>query len=1256
VSSTAGPIPRSPVGAGERDLPRIVGGRFEVRGRLGAGGEAEVYRAHDLELGLDVVLKTRLVVDGDDLSRLRREAATLMRTIAHPGIPTVRSDLVDGERYYMISDYVDGDDLHALVAAHEHGGVPLPAVLALVDQVADTLDHLHRHAPPVVHGDVKPENVMLTADGRAVLIDFGSAMRVDEEQERLGTPGFSAPEVLGGEDLSPAADVYSLAALTVYLLTGVVPTLGTPWISTLSDAGLARLERVIRRGLTWNPLGRPANATDFTRHLRDAAAMDLPTGTITLLIVNDARSMATTLTTLEDCGGRHAAATSLPDDHALAVFTRAGDAAAAALALHGSPDLAVALHAGDVGGWHGATLQQLAEQCRQLLDGTELGVVCSPPVRMLLGGDATLEFERLSETQVRMRRTATTGGSPESSIDHGITRAAAWIANRVVRPLVGRIAEIDATTAAMASARAEDLAPLVAVVGEAGMGKTRFLAELARRATDDGDVVLVGRCTETGGAFEPFLDALGDDFFAFDSGQLERDEEGWVDRRRFFGRIAHALQALDRSVTLVIDDLQWIDGSSMALLHQLLDDVGSSLTVVAGTRPSTDAAVLTELAVRPGSERVAIGPLTVSDMSEMASERGLDLEHDTIEGLYALTGGSPFFGLQLLGHLSEASSGDLDDEHLPRGVRDWVLQRVDRLGTDARETLAPAAVVGRDVDVVVLADVLGVSPLEALTHLDAAARAGLLVDGAHPGAFRFVHAIVRTTLEESLSPTHRALLHAAIARRWEEDGDDLDRLETAMHHWLAADRLGDPLHAGDIAAEVATRATERLAHERAVSILHRALDVLGGAPATTQRNGVEARLRVALGRAEFVATRHGEAVEQLYRAAALAEASGATATLAEAALVASLNRRHGRDDPELFRLLERAAETCPPEPAVLPAMLHVRSSRLLPITVRHEERSAMARKALVDLDRMEPVDRATVETEVARACWCPDDADERIALTTRLVAFADEELRIGGPSRWTGVLIEALNLRWAARVQVGEVLAALDDADRAAFVADDAGTSFLLTRVMMGQSMIHATLGNHELAEQLSHDALALSDRHNLVLVQMAIAYSIGRDRGQQQQLSALEQQLGDLVDSNPMFVAAFALVHAEAGQLDDARRLLGALVDHAPWPRNWLWLATTTAALETAVLVGDEPLTERLAAVLNRYSGSWAMAAAELACWGPVDRVLGLAHVAAGRIDQGRTALTRALESATSQGASAWMVRCAAGLEATAVAEGSRS
>ena len=86
----------------------------------------------------------------------------------------------------------------------------------------------------------------------------------------------------------------------------------------------------------------------------------------------------------------------------------------------------------------------------------------------------------------------------------------------------------------------QGLASIVVVLGEAGSGKTRFLAEVAGRRADAGGLVFVGRCTESGGAFEPFLDALGDDVFPFETGQLERDEEGWVDRRRFFGRIAAA--------------------------------------------------------------------------------------------------------------------------------------------------------------------------------------------------------------------------------------------------------------------------------------------------------------------------------------------------------------------------------------------------------------------------------------------------------------------------------------------------------------------------------------------------------------------------------------------------------------------------------------------------------------------------------------------------------------------------------------------
>lgn len=1235
------------------DVPAVVAGRFRLVQLLAAGGEAEVHLARDLDLDLDVVLKTRRIVDAADLDRLRREAGLLMRLVAHSGLPTVRSDLVDDDRYYMISDYTDGNDLQVLLAAGDGIGLALPTVLDLIDQLANTLDHLHGHSPPVVHGDVKPENVIVTADGRAVLIDFGAAMRVGDDRERLGTPGFSAPEVLAGEALTPAADVYSLAALTVFLLTGIVPKLGTSWPTTFAEHDLARLERIIRRGLTWDPLGRPWSASEFAQRLREAAEMEVPTGTITFALVDAAAggSTSTAPVDLETAGGRWVTSVRLAENQRLFAFARAGDAAAAALDVVGGGS-SIALHAGDLGGWHGTTVQQLAtETVGMLRHAPADAVVCSLPVRMLLGAAHDLVFESVADSCALIRRSgaASADTSNEHVADHTSLgrRAGAWLNTRRSTGLAGRTDELATVNSAIRDTSAQGVASLVVVLGEAGTGKTRFAAEVAGRRADGGELVFVGRCTESGGAFEPFIDALGDDVFGFEAGQLERDEEGWIDRRRFFGRITTALSDLGRPVTLVLDDVQWIDGSSLALLAQVLDDLGDSLVVIAGCRPSAKPHVLDQLAGRAGAAVVSMVPLGRDDLATLADARGVSLHPDTIDGVHALTAGNPFFALQLLGHLADDPSHEFSSGSLPVGVREWILQRVDRLGDRARDALAPAAVVGRSFDIVLLADVLDVSPLEVSADLDAAAAGGLLVDGEHAGEFRFVHAIVQSTLEESLSATRRGLLHAAVARRLEELGGDLDHREAAVHHWFEADRLGDPLHAGDVAAEVATRATERLAHERAAAIIDRALEVLAGAKATAERDRVEARLRLARGRADFVASRNSDGIVQLYRAAALAEEADDPVTLAEAALVASLNRRHGLDDPELLRLLERASLLCPAEPAVLPAMLHIRQSRLLPSTVRHEHRSAMARLGLVDLELMDLVDRATVETEVARACWGPDDASARLELTSRLVADATHHLVDGGPSRWTGVLIEALNLRWAARVQLGDLVGALADADAAAKIADGAGTTFLLSRVMMGQAMVNATLGNDELAERLAHDAVAMSNRHNLVLGQMAVTYAVGRNRGQQAELAGLEQQLGDLVDTNPMFVAAFALLHAELGSVDDARRMLDTLAAWSPWPRNWLWLATTTTALEAAVLIGDTGTSRRYAAVLNRYSGTWAMAAGELVCMGPVDRVLGLARLAVGELDGAETMLTSALDAASAQGATPWVRRAEAGLAA---------
>ena len=378
--------------------------------------------------------------------------------------------------------------------------------------------------------------------------------------------------------------------------------------------------------------------------------MEVPTGTITFALVG------------ASTGGEshaevaHALAVSSKQADARSVrysshwakrslaFARAGDAAAAALDGVGD-GVTIALHAGDLGGWHGTTVQQLANDTSGVLrHGGADSVVCSMPVRMLLGAASDLVFESVTDSCALVRR-STASGPDAPAVDHTSLgqRATTWLATRRITDMAGRVDELEVVSAAIERTSRLGASALVVVLGEAGSGKTRFAAEVAGRRADDGDLVVVGRCTESGGAFEPFLDALGDDVFGFEAGQLERDEEGWIDRRRFFGRITSLLADLARPVTLVLDDVQWIDGSSLALLEQLLDDLGDQLVVIAGCRPGIQSPALDELTGRPGTAVVSMGPLGRDDLASLAGSSGLHLRPETIDGVHALSAGNPFF-------------------------------------------------------------------------------------------------------------------------------------------------------------------------------------------------------------------------------------------------------------------------------------------------------------------------------------------------------------------------------------------------------------------------------------------------------------------------------------------------------------------------------------------------------------------------------------------------------------------------------------
>src|SRR6187551_4067714 len=140
--------------------------RYEPLEVVGSGGEAEVVRALDHLHGRNVALKVRRVADEASRAQLLSEARLLLSLPPHPGLPLVREDFFVDDRYMIAMDWIEGVDLEALLAAEGRPGLEPELAIGYLEQAAEALEHLHTQDPPVVHGDVKPANLILTSSGR----------------------------------------------------------------------------------------------------------------------------------------------------------------------------------------------------------------------------------------------------------------------------------------------------------------------------------------------------------------------------------------------------------------------------------------------------------------------------------------------------------------------------------------------------------------------------------------------------------------------------------------------------------------------------------------------------------------------------------------------------------------------------------------------------------------------------------------------------------------------------------------------------------------------------------------------------------------------------------------------------------------------------------------------------------------------------------------------------------------------------------
>jgi hypothetical protein len=209
--------------------PELTLGRYRIGRRLGAGGFATVYAAHDERLDREVAIKV-LPRERVIHSRFAREARAAAR-LHHPGIVTLFEAAVDDEGAYLVSELVKGTTLDRALAV---GELSDRQILEVAIALADALEHAHAH--DVVHRDVKPQNVLIPARrgkgseglAPAKLTDFGVARVVGGDTltrsgDVVGTLAYMSPEQAEGRETGPAADLYSLALLTYEALTGVNP-------------------------------------------------------------------------------------------------------------------------------------------------------------------------------------------------------------------------------------------------------------------------------------------------------------------------------------------------------------------------------------------------------------------------------------------------------------------------------------------------------------------------------------------------------------------------------------------------------------------------------------------------------------------------------------------------------------------------------------------------------------------------------------------------------------------------------------------------------------------------------------------------------------------------------------------------------------------------------------------------------------------------------------------------------------------------
>jgi DNA-binding CsgD family transcriptional regulator/tetratricopeptide (TPR) repeat protein len=762
---------------------------------------------------------------------------------------------------------------------------------------------------------------------------------------------------------------------------------------------------------------------------------------------------------------------------------------------------------------------------------------------------------------------------------------------------VGRTGELDLLRARLAEARAGH-GRLVLVTGEPGIGKTSLVQHFAGTA---GMPVASGRASDDEGSppywiFRQLARSLGR---PFPVGGTDGPAEA---RFAAFEAFADDLRAAaaPHGLLAVLDDLQWADAASLALLVHIARDLARAPLMIVVTYRDTETtgrdaltAALSALAREPVLSRIRLVGLTEAEVAEQLAHVTRGAVTAEVAALVSRrSGGNPFFVAELARLVHTAGNA------LPDGVVDTVRARLARLSEPCRELVATAAVLGGELDPAALADVTGRPLADVFTALDEAAAAGIVT------ATRFGHDLIRESARLGLPTAARLTAHARMAARLERR--DASRTSEIAHHWLESLPVGDASRAAMWAERAADQALSQLAWERAAHLYRRALDAAPASPAD------RARLR----RQEGIAPLRGGDVargsEARAAAAAAARATGDPAALGEVALAVE-----GLSDPwgsfSGATIARQALTAMPPGDDPLRA-------RLLALWageagfVGGAEADAASAEALAIAERLGD---AHVLRSALRARQMvrsgPDGVRERLALAQRMIT-------IGEDGDDPDTMLWGRLWRFDALLMLGDLDAAERELAALRPLAERLRRPLARWHHLRSRAALDIARGRFDDAVAVTRQSLALvtgrthaSLRGVPITVLAAIAGLTGR-------ADLVTPSMRDLfADSAPGFVAH--LLHASwllrMGDRARAYELYRTASSAEPIPVP-ATLSLAAVSVELGAEFGPPEFVARAVAVLRPHADLFVTGGAgSILVTGSVRQYLGLAAAAAGQLDQ---------------------------------------